>query len=145
MWSSRGGQLVDRDLHLAQVERHAGDLQFALGELVLVIELAQVEVVVGGRHPRRILVPVEQVERERLLAEQVVVDDVGPDQVARPHHVEDVGHARAVEVAALGHHLLERCELRVVDEDEQVAGLGEIDLGRQERRRLEQVSPRAAR
>ena len=109
------------------------------------IELAQVEVVVGRRHARRILVPEQQVERERLLAQHVVVDDVGPDQVARAHHVEHGGHARAVEIAALGHHLFERLQLGVVGEQQQVARLGEVDLRRQERGRLEGSSPRAAR
>ena len=100
-----GAQLVDRQLDLAEIELDAADRHLPAGQLVLVVELAQVEVVVGGRHARRILVPEQQVERERLLAQHVVVDDVGPDQVLRPQHVEDGGHARAVEEAALRHHL----------------------------------------
>ena len=55
----------------------------------------------------------------------------------RAHHVEHVGHARAVEIAALGHHLFERRQLRVVGEEQEIAGLGEIDLRREERRRAE--------
>ena len=100
------------------------------------VELAQIEVVVGGRHPRRIRVPEQQIERERLLAQQVVVDDVGPDQVFRPQHVEDRRHARAVEEALLRHHLLQRLELGLVDEHQQVAGLAEIDLGGEEGGRI---------
>ena len=48
-----GAQLVDRQLDLAEVELDAADRHLPAGELVLVIELAQVEVVVGGRHARR--------------------------------------------------------------------------------------------
>ncbi len=106
---------------------------------VLVVELAQVETVIGGRHPRRILVPEEEIERERLLAEQVVVDDVGPDQIARPHHVEHVRHARAVEESALGHQRFETVELVVVGEQQQIAGEREVDLRRQQRAAFERL------
>ncbi len=43
------------------------------------------------REPRRVAVPVENVERGRRIAEQIVVDPVVPDQVVRPHPRE---HAR---------------------------------------------------
>ena len=63
--------------------------------------MAQIEAVIGGRHARRVGVPVQQVEGQRLLALQVVVDDVGPDQVVGAQEIEDGRHLAAVEIAAL--------------------------------------------
>ena len=77
-------------------------------------------------------IPGQQVERHRLAALQVIVHDIGPDQVVRPQHVEGGGHRRAIEIAGRGHFLLERLDAVLVDEDLQVAGLGEIDLGGKE-------------
>ena len=53
---------------------------------------------VGG-----VRVPVEDVERGRRLAEQVVVDHVGPDQVVRPQPGEDALKGAAVQIPAPGH------------------------------------------
>ena len=134
-----GEELVDRDRHLREVELHAAQRHLALAQAVLVIELAQIEGVIGGRQPGRIRVPEEKVEREGLLAEKIIVHDVRPDQVAWPEHVEHRRHARAVEIALLRHHLFQRLELRVVDEDEKIARLAEVDLRREEARRGDAV------
>jgi hypothetical protein len=63
-----------------------------------------------GREACRVGVPVEDVERWRLLAEQPVVDDVGPDQVVRAQPEEHAGQVRAVEVALAG-----GCQCRCAD------------------------------
>src|SRR5665647_2721196 len=42
---------------------------------------SQVERVHGRGHPRRVRIPVQKIEWNRLLAEQVVADDEGPDQI----------------------------------------------------------------
>ena len=104
-----------------------------LREVVLEIAVAQVEGVVGRAHAGRIGVPVEQVERQRILAAHVVVDDIGPDQVAGAQHVEGRRHLGAFEVALLVHRLLDRRHLVLVDEHFEVAGMGEIDLRGEER------------
>jgi hypothetical protein len=57
-------------------------------------------VVQAGRQAHRVLVPVQDVERRRLLAEQVIVDHVVPDQVVRPQPREDALERAAVGVAA---------------------------------------------
>ena len=89
----------------------------------------------GRRHARRVGIPVQQVEGERVLAEQVVVDDERPDQVVAAHHVEGRGHFGAFQVAELVHPGLQRAELLLVDEDGQFAGVFEVDHGGEEGRR----------
>ena len=50
-------------------------------------------------HAGAVAVPVQQVEGGRLLAQQVIVDDIGPDQVVGAQQVEHVGHLAAVEIS----------------------------------------------
>src|SRR3712207_8321370 len=61
-----------RSLHLAWLD-----------EVVLEVGVAQVEAVGVAGHARPVGVPVEEIEGRRLLAEEVVVDYVGPDQLDR--------------------------------------------------------------
>ena len=120
--------------HLREIHRCAADHQFSgLGEQVAHVHIAQIEGVHLGRHARRIRVPVEQVERERVLAEQVVVDDERPDEVVVAQHVEGAGHVGAFEEAALRHALLEPVDDLLVDEDAEIARLAEVDHGGEER------------
>ena len=78
------GEHEDRQLHLAQVHRHAAVHQRAgLAQPVLEVGVAQVVAVHRPGQVGAVGVPVEQVERRRLAAEQIVVDHVGPDQVVR--------------------------------------------------------------
>ena len=58
---------------------------------------------------------------------------VRPDQIVGAQHVEDGGHRLAVEIAALGHALLDRLDLLLVDEDLEIAGIGEVYLGGEQR------------
>ena len=54
----------------------------------------------AGRQAGRIGIPVQDVESRRLVAEQVVVDPVVPDQVVRPHPGEHPCQIVAVDHAA---------------------------------------------
>jgi hypothetical protein len=54
------------------------------------------------RHPRRIGVPIEQVEREGRFAEQIIVDDKRPDQIVGAQHVKRRRHVAAFEIALGG-------------------------------------------
>ena len=49
--------------------------------------------------------------------------------------LKTVDHRLAFEIAPLGHALLDRLDLLLVDEHLEVAGIGEIDLGGEHRRR----------
>ena len=71
------------------------------GERVVEREPDEVAVQAGGQADR-VLVPEQDVERGRRLAQQVVVDDVVPDQVVRAQPREHAGQRLAVDVAAAG-------------------------------------------
>ena len=142
-----GGEIVDRDLHLLEVElaRRRSSIS-PLRQRVLEIAVAQIEGVVGGRHPRRIRIPVQQVERAAAPCRlQIVVDDVGPDQVVRAQHVEGGRHLACLrDSRARSSRSSSAGDLLLVDEHLQVAGIGEIDLGGEEGRRLDAVVAFAA-
>src|ERR671920_1581305 len=113
-----GSYGVDVALDPAEVYGTALYFYFAwLYEVVLEVGVAQVEAVGVAGHTRAVRVPVKEVERGGFLAEQVIVDDVGPDQVVGAEQIEHVGHLAVVEVAALEHLLLHELYLRLVDED----------------------------
>ncbi len=128
-----GGLGVDRRLHLREVELHAAELHLALGQTVLLIELAQVEQVQRPRHARLVGVPVEQVERSGIPAHQVVVDEEAPDQVVGSEGVEGPGHGAAGQHAAGAvHRDLDHAQPVLVGEQLQVARIGEVLLRREE-------------
>ena len=75
----------------AHVERRAVYIEAAgIDERIGVYEIEEVGMQPGGQ-PRRVVVPVENVEGGRGVAEQVVVHPVVPDQVVGAHPGE---HAR---------------------------------------------------
>jgi len=77
-----------------------------------VVERGPDEVAVqAGRQPDAVLVPVQDVERGRVLAEQVVVDEVVPDQVVGTQPREHARH-----VLARQHALLARTLDRIGDD-----------------------------
>ena len=90
---------------------------------------------VGRRHPRGVGIPVQQVERRGRLPLQIIADDIGPDQIVRAQHVEGHRHLAAFEHAGRLHVALERGDLVFIDEHQQIAGMGKIDLCGKERRR----------
>src|ERR1700682_1141699 len=53
-----GGEVVDRDIHLAEVDPHIADRHQPLRELVLEIAVAKIKRVVRRRQPRRIRIPI---------------------------------------------------------------------------------------
>src|SRR5215207_2213643 len=110
-----------------------------LYEVILQVGVAQVETVGVAGHARAVRVPVQEVEGRRLLAEEVIVYDVGPDQVVRAEQVEHVGHLAVVEIAALQHLLLHELYLRLVYEDARVPYLREVVQSDHEGRRAEGV------
>ena len=128
-------QIIDRHFHLRQVEQRVVEHHAAGGKPVFQVAVAQVVGMVRRRHPCCVRIPVQQVERGGRLALQVVADDIGPDQIIRAQHVEGHRHPAAFEHAGSLHVALERRDLVLVDEHQEVAGVGEIDLGRKQCRR----------
>ena len=121
-------QQKSRRLDLAQVDRHPAEGDAARPrQQVLLVHLAQVEAVHRRRHARRIGVPIQQVKREGLLAEQIIVHDERPNQIVGAQHVEGRVHVARFEIALFLHALLERVQLFFIDKDAELAGFGEID------------------
>ena len=87
---------------------------------------------IGRRHAGGVRIPIENVEGKRFLAAQVIVDDVGPDQVVGAQQVEGIGHAGGFQIALLLHVLFEMFDALLVDEHQEVAAIGEIDLRREQ-------------
>ena len=93
----------------AEVDRHAAVRERArLAQLVLEIRVAQVVAVHRPGQVGAVGVPVEQVERRRRLAEQVVVDHVRPDEVVGAQAGEDEREVLARQDAALADRRLAR-------------------------------------
>ena len=136
-----GGNEVGGRLHFRQVDGRPVEGDGArFDQLVADVHLAQVKQVHGHRHARRIRIPVQQVERKRVLAQQVVVDIEGPDQVVGAQHVEGARHLGAFEqAAALFHALLEGIDLRFVHIHAEVARLGEIDQAGEKSRGVDAI------
>jgi len=83
------GQQKCRRLDFSKVDRDAGKLNAArLRQQVPLIHVPQIERVHGGRHASGVRVPIEEIERNGLLPEQVIVHDEGPNQVVRAKHVK---------------------------------------------------------
>ena len=125
---------------LAEVDRHA--FQFdgpGHRQQILLIHLAQIETMHLRGHAGGIAVPVQQVEREGLVAKQIVVDHERPDQVVGAQHVEGGRHFAAFEVAALVHFFFQRGKLLLVDEYAELAGFLEVHHGHEEGRGFDPV------
>ena len=90
-------------------------------------------------HAGRVGVPDQEIEGHRLFALEIIVDVVRPDQVVRPEHVEGLRHGRAFEIAVFDHLFLDLPQLFGVDEDLEIARVGEVDLGGEEGRALDAV------
>ncbi len=103
-----------------------------LRQIVVEIAIAQIEGMVGRRHARRVGIPVEQVEGHRILTLEVVVDEIGPDQIRGAQHVEGRRHLRSVEIARFLHSRFDLGDLLLIDKHLEVAGIGEIDLCREQ-------------
>jgi hypothetical protein len=80
-------------------------------------------------HACRVGFPRHDVDGKGLLAHQIIVNTARPDQIVRPQHLERAGHLLGIEVAPLPHHVFEERDLALVNEEHQLAGLGEVDLG----------------
>jgi hypothetical protein len=127
-------QHIDRQIHLAEIDRHALQCDATrLDQLILLIHLPKIEAVHRRRHAGAVAVPIQQVEGKRLVAEQVVIDHEGPDEIVGPQHVEGRRHLGAFEIAAPVHLFLHCLDLLFVDEDAQLPGFGEIQQRHEER------------
>src|SRR6185437_13939570 len=85
-----------RQLDRAEIDRHAAIGERAgLAQLVGKIRVAQVVAVHRTRQVGAVGVPVEDVERRRGLAQEIVVDYVRPDEIVRAQAGENEGEVRS--------------------------------------------------
>jgi hypothetical protein len=80
--------------HPAEVDRRAEHLQGAADEPVAQVQVQEVRVQ-RRRQAGRVPVPEQDVERRRVLSQEVVVDPVVPDQVVGAEPGEHLGHVVA--------------------------------------------------
>src|SRR3990167_4163179 len=78
-----------------------------------------------------VAVPVKQIECRIVLAKEVIVDDIVPDQVLAAQRIECRGQIAPVEIAIV-RQTLDHLELPVVDELPELAAPLEIDLSGKE-------------
>ena len=107
---------VARRCDQIEVDRRAVDLQrVRQHQPIVAVEVFQIGLVPLGRQVGGVAVPVQQIERGIILAQQVVADDIVPDEVRPAQQVERRGHVATVEIT-VSHHAFEQLDLLVVDE-----------------------------
>jgi hypothetical protein len=79
-----------------------------------------------------ICIPSHQIGERLPRAAQILRGQLRPHQIVRAQQLERAGHLARVEIALLPHRVLEIGDLAVVDEELELAGVGEIDLRRQQ-------------
>jgi len=92
-------ETVDGDF--LQVDRSAAHFQPARMTQRVVLEEVQQVAMKRCRQARVVIVPVEDVERRWLLAQQVVIDEVIPDQIVGAHPGKNPGHIATFQNALL--------------------------------------------
>ena len=127
-----GADGEEGDADVGDGDGPAIDLVVTRGEGVVEEDPPQIFRVHAEGHAGRIGVPGREVIPGLALAEQVVAHQARPDQVVGAQQLEGPRHLLGVQVALIPHHVLEKGDLILVDEQQQLAGLGEVGLGRQQ-------------
>ena len=121
------GDPVARCLDLGEIDRHAVQLDATgLHQAVLEIHVTQIPGMGTGRQVGAVGVPIQQVERGRRFALEIVGDVERPEQVILAQQIEGERHHAAIQIAVLRHLLLEALQHRLVEEDTDLTGIGEV-------------------
>src|SRR5438046_3830518 len=84
---------IGRRLHRVEVDWNAADFHPAgYCEFVVAVEVGEVTQMPGGREVGDVRIPEQQVEWRIILAEQIIVGDIVPDQIARAQQIERRRH-----------------------------------------------------
>ena len=102
-------------------------------EVVLQVGVTHIPAVHGARQVRAVGVPVENVERIRLAAFEIVADHVGPDEIVSAQRGEHKSKLSCRQDAAAADRLLARRHTPLVDQQGDLAGLREVEHGREKR------------
>ncbi len=128
------GEHIRWHLDRTQIDALAAAHQFSWNpQIVFKVHVAQVPGVHRSRQIGAVAVPVQQVERRRLLPLQIVVDDVVPNEVVRAQIVEGDREITARHQAALAERSLALLHLVFVDEQVEHAGVFEVEQRRHHR------------
>ncbi|MNF70171.1 hypothetical protein D3C84_520720 [compost metagenome] len=120
-------QGIDVGRDLLEVDGRAAHFQcIGAGQWVAFEHFDQVAVERRGQ-PGGVVVPEQDVEHRRLVAQQVVVDPVVPDQVVGAHPGEDFRHVAAFQYAGLIRMPFGGLEGLLVDEQGHVAVQGRVE------------------
>ena len=118
---------IDRQIDLAQIDLLAAHRQLAgLDQVVLMVGIAQVPGVHGTGQVGGIAVPVQQIERRRRFAFQIIAHHVVPHQIVGPQKREGGSQVATLHQAALPQLFLAVLNEGFVDEQIQNAGVLEI-------------------
>src|SRR6516164_9001697 len=121
-------QQEGRRLDTCEVDRNSSKIDASRnGKPVLVIHLTQIEALHCNRHARGVGVPIEKIERERLLSKKIVAYNKTPYQIVGAQHIEGQGHIVRLKISATLHALLEYGQLFLINKYRHVADIGEID------------------
>ena len=124
------GDKIGRGFYSGQINRRAAEREAVLlGQPVFQITLTQKKTVRLRGQAGAVGIPVEQIKRGGLFAEQVVIDNKGPDQIIGAQQVKDRRHGDAVQIARFLHGPVQRPELRLINKNAEVAGFREVQQG----------------
>ncbi|MNM66232.1 hypothetical protein D3C81_777080 [compost metagenome] len=126
------GQGKDVGSHLLEVNRRAAHFQCIRADQWIVFEHLDQIAVERCRQSCGVVVPEQDVEHRRLVAQQVVVDPVVPDQVVGAHPGEDFRHIAAFQHAGLVRMTLGGLKGLLVDEQGYVAVQGGVQHAHQQ-------------
>ncbi len=117
-----------RHADVRQPDQLAADRKAVRRELVVEVEPIQILRMHPPRHARAVGIPGHQVDHSIALALEVLVDDGLPQQIACTQHRERSAHLPALEHALAVHRGFEHRQLARIDEEGQLARLGEVGL-----------------
>ena len=88
-----GGDETHRGLDPGQVDRRVGQRNFpGILEQILEVKFVQIPMMHIGRHTGGVRIPVQQIKRFWIVAQQIIVDEERPYQVIGAQKVEGSGH-----------------------------------------------------
>src|SRR5215212_7801542 len=129
-----GGQQVHRNLDGREVDRNAALLGSSrVLDGVLQIGVADVPAVHRSRQVDAVRIPIQEVEGVGGCALEIIIDDVGPDQVVGAQRRENERKLLARKDAALPDGRLTCADIVLVHHDADLPNIGEVEHGGQQR------------
>src|SRR5439155_9563812 len=103
-----------------------------LFDIVFEIRVARIPTVHGTWEAHTVRIPIQQVKRVRRCTLQIVVDDIAPDQIIGTQRAKGEGQFLSRKYAALPDRGLSQRDRALVDQETNLACIGEIEHGGQQ-------------